>query len=86
MLRLAQGRPAAPAAAICDSRTLQSTPASGTRAGYDGVKVHMAVDTLSPLLAFHVTAASEQDQSQVMRAAAKVQEVTGDEVEVAFMD
>jgi transposase len=92
VLRLAQGRTAEPSAAIFDSRTLPSTPESGTRAGYDGAKrrrgskVHMAVDTLGHLLALHVTAASEQDRSQVTRLAAKVQEVTGDAVEVAFVD
>jgi transposase len=36
--RLAQGRKAESAAAICDSRTRQATPESGTRAGYDGAK------------------------------------------------
>src|SRR6478672_2815571 len=36
MLRLAVGRNAEPSAAIFDSRTLQSTPESGGRAGYDG--------------------------------------------------
>ncbi len=49
---MAQGRAKEPTAAILDSRTLQSTPESGARAGYDGAKrkkgskVHMAVDTL----------------------------------------
>jgi transposase len=92
VLRLAAGRPAEPSAAIFDSRTVQSTPESGTRAGYDGAKrrrgakVHTAVDTLGHLLAAHVTAANEQDRSQVTRLAAKVQEVTGDTVEVAFVD
>jgi transposase len=92
VLRLAQGCTAEPSAAIFDSRTLQSTPESGTRAGYDGAKrrrgakVHTAVDTLGHLLAAHVTAANEQDRSQVTRLAAKVQEVTGDAVEVAFVD
>lgn len=38
LLRLAAGRPAEPSAAIIDSRTLRSTPESGTRAGYDGAK------------------------------------------------
>ncbi len=38
LLRLAQGRNAQPSAAIFDSRTLQSTPESGGRAGYDGAK------------------------------------------------
>jgi transposase len=92
LLRLAQGRPAEPSAAIFDSRTLQSTPESGTRAGYDGAKrkrgskVHMAVDTLGHLLAAHVTAANEQDRSQIGPLAEKVQEVTGDTVELAYVD
>ncbi len=52
LLRLAVGRTEEPSAVIFDSRTLQSTPESGERAGYDGgkrrkgSKVHMAVDTL----------------------------------------
>jgi len=52
LLRLAEGRAAEPSAVILDSRTLQSTPESGERAGYDGAKrkkgskVHMVVDTL----------------------------------------
>src|SRR5262245_44502861 len=37
-LRVAQGRRAQPSAIILDSRTLQSTPTSGARAGYDGAK------------------------------------------------
>src|SRR5215813_6116424 len=92
VLRLAQGRTVEPSAAIFDSRTLQSTPESGSRAGYDGAKrrrgskVHIAVDILGHLLALHVTAANEQDRSQVSALAAKVQEVTGDAVEVAFVD
>jgi transposase len=92
VLRVAQGRTPQPSAAIFDSRTLQSTPESGTRAGYDGAKrrrgskVHMAVDTLGHLLALHVTAANEQDRSQVTTLAAKVQEVTGDSVELAYVD
>lgn len=91
VLRVAQGRNAQPSAAIFDSRTLQSTPESGARAGYDGAKkrkgskVHMAVDTLGHLLALQVTAASEGDRAQVEELAQKVQDVTGDTVEVAFV-
>ena len=92
VLRLAEGREANPSAAIFDSRTLQSTPESGHRAGYDGAKrkrgskVHMSVDTLGHLLALHVTAASEQDRTQVEQLAQQVQAVTGDHVEIAFVD
>jgi transposase len=92
LLRLAAGREPAPTAAVMDSRTLQSTPESGERAGYDGAKrrkgskVHMAVDTLGHLLTLHVTAADEQDRAQVEQLAQAVQQVTGDTVEVAFVD
>jgi transposase len=88
LLRLAEGRRAQPSAAMLDSRTLQSSPESGHRAGYDGAKrkrgskVHMAVDTLGHLLAF-VTPANDQDRAQV---AEQVQEVTEASVEVAFVD
>jgi transposase len=92
LLRLAQGRAEAPTAAVFDSRTLQSTRESGGRAGYDGAKrrkgskVHLSVDTLGHLLALHVTPASEQDRAQVAALCAKVQEVTGESVQVAFVD
>jgi transposase len=92
ILRVAQGRNAYPSAAIFDSRTLQSSPESGHRAGYDGAKrrkgskVHIAVDTLGHLLALHVTPANEQDRDQVGKLATAVQEVTGHRVRVAFVD
>lgn len=92
MLRLADGREEEPTAAIFDSRTLQSTPESGARAGYDGAKrkkgskIHLAVDTLGHLLGLHVTAANEQDRTQVYELAEQVQAVTGDSVQVAFVD
>ncbi len=92
LLRLAAGRKADPSAAILDSRTLQSTPESGTRAGYDGAKrrrgskLHMAVDTLGHLLTLFVTPADEQDRAQVGELARQIQNITGDAVEVAFVD
>jgi transposase len=92
ILRLVQGRNPQPSAAILDGRTLQSTPESGERAGYDGAKkkngskVHAAVDTLGNLLALKVTPANEQERAQVAELAAKVQEVTGGTVQVAFVD
>jgi transposase len=92
LLRRLEGRVADPTAAIFDSRTLQSSPESGERAGYDGAKrrkgskVHLAVDTLGHLLALHVTAADEQDRAQVAQLAEQVQESTGYTVEVAFVD
>ena len=92
LLRLAAGRGPLPTAAIFDSRTLQSSPESGARASYDGAKrrrgskVHVAVDTLGHLLALHVTPAAEQDRAQVGQLATAVQEVTGDSVELAYVD
>jgi transposase len=92
LLRLAQGRKEQPSGTIFDSRTLQSSPESGERAGYDGAKrrkgskTHIAVDTLGHLLALHVTPADEQDRAQVGHLAQAVQEVTGEAVEVAFVD
>jgi len=92
LLRLAEGREEQPSAVILDSRTLQSTPESGARAGFDGAKrrkgskVHMAVDTLGHLLALVVTPANEQDRDQVATLATEVQELTGDQVEVAYVD
>jgi transposase len=92
LLREIAGRPPHPTAAILDSRTLQSSPESGERAGYDGAKrrkgskVHIAVDTLGHLLALFVTPANEQDRAQVAKLAEEVQAATGEMVEVAFVD
>jgi transposase len=92
LLRWAAGRADDPTAVILDGRTVQSTPESGARAGYDGhkrrkgSKTHAAVDTLGHLLALHVTPANAQERDQVAALAAAVQEATGDAVEVAFVD
>jgi transposase len=92
LLRELADRAPHPRAAILDSRTIQSTPESGARAGYDGAKrkqgskVHMAVDTLGHLLGLLVTPANEQDRAQVAALAEQVQAVTGEMVEVAFVD
>ncbi len=92
VLRLAQGRRPDPSAVVLDARTLQSTPESGARAGYDGAKrrrgskVHAAVDTLGHLLALSVTPATTDDRTEVGQLAKTVQQVTGKSVEVAFVD
>lgn len=92
LLREYTGRKGQPSAVVLDSRTLQSTPESGARAGYDGAKrrkgakVHAAVDTLGHLLALHVTPADEQDRAQVEQLAQAVQQITGDTVELAYVD
>jgi transposase len=92
ILRLALDRNAEPSAAILDSRTLQATPESGGRAGFDGhkkrkgSKVHLAVDTLGHLLALRVTPANEQDRAQVGELAQAVQVAAEQKVQVAFGD
>jgi transposase len=92
LLREAAGRDPQPTAVILDGRTLQATPESGRRAGFDGhkkrkgSKLHAAVDTLGHLLAARVTPANEQERAQVDALAAEVQAVTGNTVDVAFVD
>jgi transposase len=92
LLRLSEGRASEPTAAILDSRTLQSTPESGSRGGYDGAKrkkgskVHAAVDTLGHLLALFVSPANEQERAWVGELAEAVQEATGESVELAYVD
>ncbi len=57
LLRVAAGRKGQPTATIFDSRTIQSTPEGGGRAGYDGAKprkdskVHLPMNTLVLVLA-----------------------------------
>jgi hypothetical protein len=90
LLRRAAERAASPSAAMLDSRTIQSTPESGARAGYDGhqrrkgSQVPAAVDTLGQRLALLVTPASEpdraQDRAQVGELASALQEATGQTV------
>ena len=92
LIRLGEGRSPQPSAMILDSRTLQSTPESGGRGGWDGAKrrkgtkVHLAVDTLGQLLALYVTPANAQDRAQVAKMAEAVQEATGEAVELAYVD
>lgn len=93
ILRLLAQRPSIhPSAVVLDSRTVQSTPESGARSGYDGYKrrkgskVHVAVDTLGHLLALRVSAANEQDRAQVGELAEAIQDVTGQSVRLAYVD
>ena len=91
-LRWSVGRADQPTAVIIDSATRQSTPESGHRAGFDGhkrregSKIHVAVDTLGELLVLHVTPANASDRAQVAALAAEVQAVTGQTVQLAFVD
>jgi transposase len=92
LLRWSAGRADQPTAVILDSATRQATPESGHRAGYDGhkkrngSKIHAAVDTLGELLVLHVTPANGSDRAQVAALAAEVQALTGQTVEVGFVD
>lgn len=92
LIRLATDRGSQPTAVIMDGRTLQSTPESGGRAGFDGhkkkhgSKVHAAVDSLGNLLAMVATPANEQERDQVAALAREVQEVCQQSVQVAFVD
>ena len=92
VIRLLHERAEPPTAAVMDGRTLQSSPESGGRAGYDGYKrrkgskVHLAVDTLGHLLALTVTPANEQERAQVNALAEQVQAATGQNVELAYVD
>jgi transposase len=92
IVRIIEDRESHPSGIIMDSRTLQSTPESGARAGFDGhkkkkgSKIHAAVDTLGNLLALNVTPANENDRSQVEELAERVQEVTNGKVEIAYVD
>jgi transposase len=90
--RVLLGRSATPTAIVLDGRTLQSTPESGHRAGYDGAKkrkgskAHIAVDTLGQLLSVVITPANEQERAQVDELCRQVQDVTGQTVQVCFVD
>jgi len=92
IVRMIEDRESQPSGVIFDARTMQSTPESGARAGFDGhkkkkgSKIHAAVDTLGNLLALTVTPGNENERSQVEALAARVQEVTGETVEIAFVD
>ena len=92
LIRLATNRGSQPTAVIMDGRTLQSTPESGGRAGFDGhkkkhgSKIHAAVDSLGNLLALVATPANEQERAQVAALAREVQEACQRSVQVAFVD
>ena len=92
LVRLLARRHQEPTAAILDGRTIQSVPESGERAGYDGYKrkkgskTHIAVDVLGNLLAVLVTPANEGERDQAGELCREVQEATGQNVKIAFVD
>jgi transposase len=89
LLRLADGRTAQPSAPMLESRTLQSSPASGQRAGDAGATRErgrqgpMAGATRGHLRAVQVTPAKAQDRAQVEPSTAQGQEVTSEALDVA---
>ena len=91
-VRLTQGRSPTPTASIVDSRTLQSTPESGSRAGYDGgkrrkgSKAHIAVDTPGNLLSVCISPANEQDRSHLETVLAAAQETCAETLQVTWAD
>lgn len=48
--------------------------------------MHLAVDTLGQVLAVVVTPVNEYDRAQMTALAQRIQEVTGDTMEVAVVD
>ena len=82
-----------PSAVILDARVLQSTPESGSRAGYSGRQAAQGIQSrTSPWirwaipLALTVTPASEDERTQVETLATQVQAATGEHVEIAYVD
>ncbi|MGC4030937.1 MAG: transposase [Tepidisphaeraceae bacterium] len=81
-----------PTAAVIDSRTMRSTPESGSRSGFGGYKrtlgskAHTVVDTLGHLLTLHITPANEQERAQAKNLAKQVQVLTSDHVTTLFAD
>jgi hypothetical protein len=92
LLRLAAGRNGQPSAVILDGRTVHRAPESGADTGYDGHKRrkgregHLAVDTLGYLMATAITPANAQERTQVAEMATLGQQVTGQAVELAYVD
>lgn len=51
-----------------------------------GRKVHAAADTLGHLLALKVASANDQNRALVVELAQPVQEATGENVEIGYVD
>jgi transposase len=95
LVRAASARRPQPSVGIVDSRTLRATVERGARAGVEGnkrvrgSKVHAVVDTMGTLLALAVTPANEAERRQLgvlAQRVQRVQEVTGDTVELIYAD
>jgi transposase len=72
VLRIAEGRKESPTAAILDSRTLQSMPESGGRAGYDGAswrnQAELLLRVFTDKYLTHFEASSRQDLIDCLNA------------------
>jgi transposase len=92
ILRLILERAEEPSAVILDGRTVQSTPESGARAGYDGHKRRKDPRCISRWIPLDIswpcawTSANEQERHQVEALAKELQEATGESVELAYVD
>lgn len=92
IMRIGQARKKTPTGIILDARVLKSSVESGSRASWDGhkrmkgSKIHIAVDSLGHLLAAVVTPANENERRQVAELAKRVQDLTGETVEIAWVD
>lgn len=92
IMRFGHARKKTPTGVVLDARVLKSSIESGHRGGWDGhkrmkgSKIHIAVDSLGHLLAAVVTPANENERKQVAELAKRVQDVTGESVEVAWVD
>lgn len=87
LLRLAEDRAAEPSAVIMNSRTMQSIPESGGRAGSDRAKCKLgSMDIRGSLLALSLTPAYAQYCSQLQQLTQQVQQLTGKPLEVALVD
>ena len=92
LLRVMKGSKPQPSAVILDARALQSTPESGSRAGYSGAKrrkgskARLAVATVGHLLALTVTPAADDERMQVEALAARMHVASGERVELAYVD
>ena len=92
IMRYGEARKKTPTGVILDARVLKSSVESGHRSSWDGYKrvkgskIHIAVDTLGHLIAAVVTPASENERKQVAELTKLVQDITGESVEVAWVD
>jgi hypothetical protein len=81
-----------PTAIIINSRTMQSTPESDGRAGYDagkkkkGSNTHVAFDMYDHLLALLMTPANQSDRDITYDLAVQVQQAMGESVQICFAD